>query len=224
MPRACLPPAGDFSHGRKVTKSPLRTCGSKDSLCLTWTLVLPVLRQTSCLRRRSDVTAASESALRRAGLAGRRLPAICGACRTLPPGAFRQSLPVVFGICQPVVFLCRCRGGGCFAPPGASDFCVQSWLRGLAHRHAVLWLPLWGRSCAPLSLGSPFGGAVGEADGGGTRQEPFRPIRGHLPHRGRRLGGSTAVGRACRPCFRCLPRPARAFFGGKGQRLHAVVA
>ena len=31
-----MPPAGDFSRGRKVTKSPLRTYGSKNSLVLTW--------------------------------------------------------------------------------------------------------------------------------------------------------------------------------------------
>ncbi len=51
-----LPPAGDFSRGRKVTKSPLRTYGSKDSLVLTCTVSPPWLFWPSCLRRSVDVS------------------------------------------------------------------------------------------------------------------------------------------------------------------------
>ena len=45
-----MPPAGDFSHGRKVTKSPLRTYGSKNSYpdvyCQSPLTILPLLPLT----------------------------------------------------------------------------------------------------------------------------------------------------------------------------------
>ena len=44
-----MPPAGDFSHGRKVTKSPLRTHGSKNSFRPIWGSLVPLLRWFSRL-------------------------------------------------------------------------------------------------------------------------------------------------------------------------------
>ena len=56
VPFGVMPPAGDFSRGRKVTKSPLRTYGSKDSLALTCTVSPPRLFYSCCLRRSVDVS------------------------------------------------------------------------------------------------------------------------------------------------------------------------
>ena len=70
-----LPPAGDFSRGRKVTKSPLKTYGSKNSLVLTWNdnppcLWLVLLPPTLRGRVRYRLL----PRFKRAALSGRRWP------------------------------------------------------------------------------------------------------------------------------------------------------
>ena len=47
---------------------------------------------------------------------------------------------------------------------------------------------------SPRPLAPPLGELSAKPTEGGFGKGPFRPLRGHLPHRGRHLGGSTAVG------------------------------
>ena len=184
-------------------KNQLRTCGSKDSLCLTWTLVLPVFWQTWCLRRRSDVAIASEPALWRAALAGRRgkaakrrrwrkkraafeeMPRLAAPNRGREPerhdgGQFRFSPAAVGWLLH-----CRSGGKGLFRAPMRVTFVSNAGLGA------------W--PTVTPSLGSPSGGAVGEADGRGIRQGPLPPPPGAPPPQGEAFGriyrrGAAAAG------------------------------
>ena len=66
------PPAGDFSRGRKVTKSPLKTYGFKNSLVLTWNDSPPGYFASVASDAPSTCPVRTNTALRCAALLGRR--------------------------------------------------------------------------------------------------------------------------------------------------------
>ena len=96
-------------------------------------------------------------------------------------GAFGSPCRLFSALAMPVVFK------GLFRASMRVTFVSKAGL-GAWPTVTPFRLLLWGRNCAPLSLGSPFGGPVGEADGGGIRQEPLPPPPGAPPPQGEAFG------------------------------------